>query len=163
MSTRLSTIPSYQRSIQASRAKSPVKQKASSRSLSSLEFYTSSLENLSAETSSTITLRRPQQLDEDSQITPKASKQSIELSGFLLSSSLNSSLQPQRPTSPISAILSISSLSIFTSTSLSASAIVSKLNKIMESVSIFHGRKDGYEDSTEYLETINFVVEEKYF
>ena len=26
----------------------------------------------------------------------------------------------------------------------------------------FHGRKDGYEDPTEYLETINFVVEEKY-
>lgn len=40
---------------------------------------------------------------------------------------------------------------------------MSKLNKIMKSVSIFHGRKDGYEDSTEYLKTINFVVEEKYF
>ena len=33
---------------------------------------------------------------------------------------------------------------------------------IVESVPTFHGRKDGYEDPIEYLETINFVVEEKY-
>ena len=32
----------------------------------------------------------------------------------------------------------------------------------MESVPAFYGRKDGYEDPIEYLETINFVVEEKY-
>ena len=32
----------------------------------------------------------------------------------------------------------------------------------MESVPTFHGRKDGYEDPMEYLETITFVVEEKY-
>lgn len=32
----------------------------------------------------------------------------------------------------------------------------------MESVPAFYGKKDGYEDPIEHLETINFVVEEKY-
>ena len=36
------------------------------------------------------------------------------------------------------------------------------MNGIVDSVPTFHGKKDGYEDPTEYLETINFVVEEKY-
>ena len=36
------------------------------------------------------------------------------------------------------------------------------MDGITESVLFFHGKKDGYEDSVEYLETINFVVEERY-
>ena len=38
----------------------------------------------------------------------------------------------------------------------------SKMEGIVESVPTFHGKRDGYEDPTEYLETIAFVVEEKY-
>ena len=33
---------------------------------------------------------------------------------------------------------------------------------IIESIPTFHGKRDGHEDPTEYLETITFVVEEKY-
>lgn len=36
------------------------------------------------------------------------------------------------------------------------------MDGIIEGVSWFYGKKDGYEDPVEHLETINFVVEEKY-
>ena len=38
----------------------------------------------------------------------------------------------------------------------------SKINNIMNSVSIFHEKKNRYEDSIEYLKTINFVIDERY-
>lgn len=37
-----------------------------------------------------------------------------------------------------------------------------KMEGITESVPVFHGKRDGYEDPLEYLETINFVVDEKH-
>ena len=38
---------------------------------------------------------------------------------------------------------------------------ITKMKGIMKSVSAFYGRKEGYEDPFEYLETMNSVVVEK--
>lgn len=135
--------PSYQRTTASSRARSPVKTNRSPFSAPlEPEFLTSSLEeNSSSDPSSASpapSIEEPTGTP-DLPFPPDVSitlKQGSDKSASSTASSTTSSHLPAKSNT--------------------------RMEGIMESVPTFHGKKDGYEDPTEYLETINFVVEERY-
>ena len=143
----MSKIPSYAKSTAASRARSPTKSLPTHTNqlpaLETLPFYTSSLDSSPSpeEIPTNDTLPHLNQLEAQADVrevsvTPKASNVTKFPADFPL------------PT--------LSQLNTRTS------KITSAMEGIMDSVPLFYGKKDEFEDPLEYLETINFVVEEKY-
>ena len=80
---------------------------------------------------------------------------------------LTSSLENTSSSDFLSANSVINSIIIDLSPSVSSLStkyikFISKMEGIIKSVPTFYGRKDDYEDPTEYLKIINFVVNKRY-
>ena len=136
----------YARSTVSSRAKSPTKTDFTSLfNDAEPEFLTSSLEGTSPSKSeaSSPTLSAPDPTVTIRQERPQAIAPTHQSSGTL----------------PLGGLPSGTSASL---TSLNPAIPTTRMEGITESVPTFHGKRDGYEDPTEYLETITFVVEQRY-
>ena len=134
-----SRIPGYQLTTSSSRAKTD-------------QFYTSSLESSEHEATSS---------GEDSgqELTPRNPIQAITREEPEIDFRTDPKLLTPKPSKNSS---KYGGESVPNSSTLHSRQSTSNMESVLECIPFFYGRKDGFEDPNEHIETIGFIVDEKY-